>query len=41
MEKNLLLKLKKVFKWHCVGEIIDKNPEPITVDYNEYFKDIL
>ena len=39
--KELLVKIKEVSKWHCVGEIIDKNPKPITVDYNEYFKDIL
>jgi threonylcarbamoyladenosine tRNA methylthiotransferase CDKAL1 len=39
--KELIVKIKDVFKWHCVGEIIDTNPEPITVDYNEYFKDIL
>ena len=39
--KELIVKIKEVYKWHCVGEIIDKNPEPITVDYNEYFKDIL
>ena len=39
--KELIVKIKEVLKWHCVGEIIEKNPEPITVDYNEYFKDIL
>ena len=39
--KELIVKIKEVFKWHCVGEIIDKNPEPLTIDYNEYFKDIL
>ena len=39
--KELIVKIKETYKWHCVGEIIDKNPEPIVIDYNEYFKDIL
>ena len=39
--KELIVKINKIFKWHCVGEIIDKNPEPIKVKYDEYFKDIL
>ena len=39
--KELIVKINKIFKWHCVGEIIDKNPEPIKVKYEEYFKDIL
>ena len=39
--KELIVKIRDVYKWHCVGEIIDRNPEPVVVDYNEYFKDIL
>ena len=39
--KELIVKIKETYKWHCVGEIIDKNPEPNVIDYNEYFKDIL
>ena len=39
--KELIVKIKEVYKWHCVGEIINKIPKPLTVDYNEYFKDIL
>ena len=36
--KEILVKVTKVFKWHVVGEIIDKNPKPRTVNYEEYFK---
>ena len=39
--KELIVKINKVFKWHCVGEIIDTNPQPLKVNYEEYFKDIL
>ena len=39
--KELIVKIIQVLKWHCVGEIIDKNPQSLTVDYDEYFKDIL
>ena len=39
--KELIVKIKEVYKWHCVGEMINKNSKPLTVDYNEYFKDIL
>ena len=35
------MKITKICEWHCVGEIIDKNPAPIKVNYEEYFKDIL
>ena len=41
MGKEVLVKIVAVFKWHVVGEIIDKSPEPLTVNYEEYFKDIL
>jgi len=39
--KELIVKITQIHKWHCVGEIIDKNPKPLKVDYKEYFKDIL
>ena len=39
--KELIVKITKICEWHCVGEIIDKNPAPIKVNYEEYFKDIL
>jgi threonylcarbamoyladenosine tRNA methylthiotransferase CDKAL1 len=39
--KEIIVKIKEIFKWHCVGEIVDKNPKHLKVDYNEYFKDIL
>ena len=39
--KELIVKITQIHKWHCVGEIIDKNPTPVKVNYEEYFKDIL
>ena len=39
--KELIVKITQIHKWHCVGEIVDKNPQPIKVNYEEYFKDIL
>ena len=39
--KELIVKITQIHKWHCVGEIIDKNPQPVKVNYEEYFKDIL
>ena len=39
--KELIVKITQIHKWHCVGEIVDKNPTPVKVNYEEYFKDIL
>ena len=39
--KELIVKITQICKWHCVGEIIDKNPKPIKVNYEEYFEEIL
>ena len=39
--KELIVKITQIFKWHCVGEIIDKNPKPVKVNYEEYFEEIL
>ena len=39
--KEILVKITKIFEWHCVGEIIDKNPLPRKVNYEEYFKEEL
>ena len=39
--KEIKVKIVKVLKWHVIGEIIDKNPEPDKVDYYEYFKGML
>jgi len=39
--KEIKVKIVKVLKWHVVGEIIDKNPQPDKIDYDEYFKGML
>lgn len=39
--KEIKVKITQVFKWHVIGEIIDKNPESEKVNYEEYFKGML
>ena len=36
--KEILVIITKIFEWHYVGEIIDKNLLPRKVNYEEYFK---
>jgi len=36
--KSAIVKITDVHKWHVYGEIIEKNPKPIHVNFNHHFK---
>lgn len=36
--KRAIVKITDVHKWHVYGEIIEKNPNPIHVNFNDHFK---
>ncbi len=36
--KRAIVKITDVHKWHVYGEIIEKNPKPIHVNFDDHFK---
>lgn len=36
--KRAIVKITDVHKWHVYGEIIEKDPKPIHVNFNDHFK---
>lgn len=36
--KQVIVKITDIHKWHCYGEIVDSNPKPIHVNFNDHFK---
>lgn len=36
--KRAIVKITDVHKWHVYGEIIEKNPKPIHVNFSDHFK---
>ena len=39
--KCVLVKVTGIHKWHVYGEVIDRNPVPIKVDYYSHFKGMI
>jgi len=35
---QVIMKIVETYKWHCVGEIIDRNPPPKEIDPNYFAK---
>jgi hypothetical protein len=38
--KQVIVKVVDIHKWHVYGEIIDRNPKPIHVRFEDHFKGI-